>query len=342
MIRTIVPGDLWSLRGKPRQQITLYTDALLVQPHRPFFFALRCLLQGTGRDRAMLIYRDHSVRATIQAEGRMGRPEQDITNLTIRGYSRNGIPSDHDIWFRLLERLCIHAGTHHVQRLYASVWSQQEDIRELFRQLAFQSYTRRIILQLTGPDWDQGTTMSPMRQQSRRDSWAIHKLYGTVTPHLVQQSEVRIPHTWLLPLSQQWHMSRSRAWVLGTEDDLQAYLHVISGKTSHIMTLLIHPDAREKATDVLRFGLSQLLDSRPVYLVLREYHQDLLNPMQSLGFQPVGEQTLLVKNLVIPVRRSVFKPAFEPKTWDRKIPIPGISVSGEDATFYGRATRNTR
>jgi hypothetical protein len=341
MIRTIVPGDLWSLRGKPRNHIVLYNDALLVHPYRPFWFALRCILQGTGRDRALLVYRDRGVRATIHAEGRMGKPEQDITSLSIRGYNRNGVPSDHDIWYRLGERLCVHAGTYQIQRLYASVWSHQEDIREIFRQLAFQSFTRRLLLQLTGPDWDQGTTMAPMRQQSRRDSWAIHKLYGVLTPHLVQQAEVRIPHTWLLPLSPQWTLTtnRYRAWVLGDEDNIQAYLHVISGSLSHVMTLLIHPDIRDKATEVLRFGLSHLLDSRTVYLVLREYQQELLKPIQSLGFQIVDEQTLLVKNLIISARRSVFKPAFEPQPWDTKIPIPGISVSGEDAHFYGRTTR---
>lgn len=342
MIRSVVPGDLLALRGKPRDQIVLYNQSLLVQNHRPLWFALRCILQGTGRDRAMLVYRDRGVCATIQGQGRVGRPEQDITCLSVRGYSRHGVPSDYDIWYRLLERLCFNAGAHHVQRLYATGWNHQEEVREIFRQLGFQSYTRRIIMQLAGPDWDQGTNMAPMRPQMRRDSWAIHKLYGMVTPHLVQQAEVRIPRDWVLPLTQWWQSIRSRAWVLGPEDDLQAYLHLLSGPTSHVMTVLIHPAARDQATEVLRFGLAQLIDSRTVYVLLREYHQELLNPAQSLGFQPVGEQTLLMKNMVIPVRRSVFVPAFETQTWDNQLPIPGISVSREDSHSYVRATRNNK
>jgi hypothetical protein len=301
---------------------------------------LKCLLQGTGRERLMMVYRDRGVSACVQARGRNGRPEQDIIYLSVQGPNGNRLPSDYDIWFRLLERLCIGAGSSYVQRLYTSVWRDQIELREIFRQLGFQIYTHSIILQLSGPDWDQGTTLSPMRAQSRRDAWAIHKLYGAVTPHLVQHVEVRTPRAWMLPLAQRWQVFRRRAWVLGPQDDVRVYLHVLSGPTAHVVTLLIHPSERDSATDVLRFGLSQLPDSLPIYLILREYQQELLAPVQNLGFQPIGEEALLVKNTVVPVRRSMLVPAFETKSLDAQVTIPSIPIPREDSNSYVRAARN--
>lgn len=339
MIRSVAPGDLWALRRKSRSQVVLYNESLLVQPHHSFGFALLCLMQGNGRDRSMMVYRDRSVTAVVQAQGRNGWPEQDIINLCVYGPNGNRLPSDYDIWFRLVEQLCVTVGAKHVQRLYAPVGNHQTELQEIFRQLAFQRYTHRIILQLSGPDWDQGTTLAPMRPQSRRDAWAIHKLYGAITPRLVQQAEVRTPRTWMLPLAQRWQKRSCRGWVLGSENNVQAYLHMLSGPSAHVFTLLIHPDERDKATDVLRFGLAQLLDSRPVYLLLREYHQDVLQPMENLGFQPVGEQMLLVKNMTVPVRRSMLLPAFEAQTYDVQVTIPSISAPKEDVNSYVNGTQ---
>ena len=41
MIRSLTPGDLWILRRKPRSQVMLYNEAMLVKPHRPFWFGVR-------------------------------------------------------------------------------------------------------------------------------------------------------------------------------------------------------------------------------------------------------------------------------------------------------------
>ncbi len=331
MIRSVVPNDLLAFRRKPSNQILLFNDASLIQPHRPFWFSVRCLLQGMGKDRTMKVYHDAGVRAFAQAQGRSGRPEQDISYLATYEYGERHAPSDHDIWFRLLERICMQAGGASVQRLYTAIWTHQLDVREIFRQLGFQAYTNRSILQLNGPDWDQGTTLSPMWEQSRRDAWAIHKLYGAVTPPLVQQAEVRTPRAWALPRAQWWHRLGQQAWVLGAKDNLHAYLHVLSGPNGHLMCAMIHPSARDQTTDIVRFGLSQLLDSRPVFFILRDYHQELLTPLQKLGFQTIGEQTLLVKNITVSARRSIFVPAFESHPWDVTVTIPTITASGKES-----------
>jgi hypothetical protein len=336
MIRSVAPGDLWSLRRKPRNQVVLYTEELLAQAHSPAWFALRCMLQGNGRDISSAVYQERGAGAVVQAHGRSGRPEQDVVYLATTGTRGSRLPSDYELWYRLLERISLNAGYHHVQRLYAAVPSQHNELREIFRQIGFQAFAHTTILHLSGPDWDQGTTLAPMRAQSRRDHWAIHKLYGATTPHMVQHAEVRNARHWALPLTQRWVGPRRAAWVLGPDDDLEAYLRLVSGPSGHVFSMLIRPDAREAAVDVLRFGLAHLSDTRPVYLLMREYQGELIAPAQDLGFQPIGEQALLVKHTVVPVRRTLLVPSLEPGL-EQQVPVTQISAPREDANPYVRA-----
>ncbi len=329
MIRPVTLGDLWTLRRKPRSQVWLYNEAMLAHPHRQMWFAVRCLLEGSGRDVATFIYLERGMRAAAQAVGRGGKPEQDIVMLSAYGGGQ-GHPTDPDVWFRLIERLCVHAGQHRVQRLYAALSQRHEDLREIFRQLGFAGYAQQIVLRLEGPDWDQGITLAPMRPQSRRDDWAIHRLYGATTPHTVQQAEARVARDWRMPLTQSWRRARRRGWVLGPDSSLTAALHLTSGPAAHVMTLLIHPETRDIVTDVLRFGLGQISDTLPVYLLLREYQSELLTPASDLGFQPIGEQALMVKHTTVAVRRPSLIPALEPVP-EPRTSIPTISSLSEDA-----------
>ena len=111
---------------------------------------------------------------------------------------------------------------------------------------------------------------------------------------------------------------------------MEALGKLTSGPAAHVMTLLIHPEARDIVTDVLRFGLGQISDTLPIYLLLREYQSELLTPASDLGFQPIGEQVLMVKQTTVAVRRPSLIPVLdavpEPRT-----SIPTISSLSEDA-----------
>jgi hypothetical protein len=337
MIRPATPADLWTLRRKPRSLVMLYNKTMLAKPHRPFWFGLRCMLETSGGDGSTFVYRERGMRAAVQSVRRSGRPEHDIVMMAAYGGGR-GHPTNPDVWFRLLEALCIQLGHHRIQRFYAALSQNHDELREIFRQLGFGAYTNQTVLRLEGPDWDQGVTLAPMRPQARRDAWAIHKLYGATTPHLVQQAEARLPRAWMLPLTRGWHGPRQRGWVLGPEDNLTAYLHLTSGPAAHVLTLLLQTEARDLIADILRFGLGHVADSSPVYLMLRDYNRELLVPAEDLGFQPIGEQALLFKQTTVAVRRSLLVPALESRP-EARTPIPTISSLNEDARLYVRPTR---
>jgi hypothetical protein len=107
-------------------------------------------------------------------------------------------------------------------------------------------------------------------------------------------------------------------------------MRLTSGPASHVLTVLVHPEARDTITDLLRFGLAQLSDTLPVYLLLREYQSELLAPASDLGFQPIGEQALLFKQTTVQVRKPSLIPGIETIAEPRG-PIVTISSLGEDA-----------
>lgn len=335
MIRSATPADLWTLRRKPRSHVVLYKELMLAQPHRIFWCALRCIIEGSNFNAATLICRERGARAMAQSRGRSGRPEHDLVALAAYGGGR-GAPTDPDMWFRLVERLTIQAGRAHVQRLYAALSQHHDELREVFRQLGFVHYTTQTVLRLEGPDWDQGTTVAPLRLQTQRTLFAIQKLYGVVTPRPVQQAEVRDSRTWKLSRTRP-PLAKARAWVLGSDDNLTTYLHLTRGSAGHVLTVMLHPEARDMTTDVLRFGLGQISDDLPVYLLLRDYQRELMLPASDLGFQPIGEQALFVKHTTVTARRPSLVPVLEPLL-EQRASIPTISSLQEDTRAYVRST----
>jgi hypothetical protein len=329
MIHPATPGDLWTLRRKPRSTVMLYSEPLLARPHRWLLVALRSILRAHPRDSLTFVARERNLRAVAQSLGRPGRAEHDLVLLSAYG-GGPGTPTDPDIWFKLLEALCFYAGRASVERVFAALSQRHDELREIFRQLGFVGYSHQTVMRLQGPDWDQGTTLAPMRPQRRSDIWAIHKLYGRVTPRPVQQTEHRDSRTWTLPRARLWGAPAVRAWVLGPQDEISAYVHLTSGPIAHVLTLLLQPDRREITTDVLRFGLGQISDDLPVYLLIRDYQRELLLPAEDLGFQPIGEQLLLCKQTAVTVRRPVIAPALEPLL-DPRLPATTISSFDEDA-----------
>ena len=105
MIRPVTLSDIWTLRRKPRSQVTLYNEAMLASPHRPFWFALRCWLEGSAQDCATYIYREGALSAVVQSIGRRGRPEHDVALMAAYG-GGNGHPTDPDVWFQIGRASC--------------------------------------------------------------------------------------------------------------------------------------------------------------------------------------------------------------------------------------------
>lgn len=338
MSRLLTPIDLVGLRRKTRSLVVLDGDVSLLRRHRVLLLAVRSILENHS-DHITTIVRDGITSAILQARARRSRPERELMALAAYGPDQR-YPSDHDMWFNLLESHVVQSARDRIQRLYATLDNHHADLAEIFRQSGYTSFSRQLVLRLDGPDWDQGTRLATMTPQTRHDVWGIHQLYGQTTPRPVQLAEAKAARDWMLPLSTPWERVKQRAWVQRHNEHIMASLHIQSGRQAHVMRLLVQPNARDEVPDMLRFGISQIADTLPIWLVLRDYQEDLLWSAQDLGFQPFNEQSLLVRHNVAFIRRPAFARVLESNP-EQGSPIPTIvPAANKQARFYAPPKRH--
>lgn len=316
MIRPIRLTDLLELRHRPYSRIALFNELTLARAHRPLLFATRCSLPLSS-DTQTLVYSDRGLRGYIQSRCRSFTPEADIVYLAAQPFrSGQRQPTDPDVWYRLLQECISRMGARAIERLYAPLPSNSE-VLEVFRQLGFQPYAHRQVWRALTPEVAEGSALIALRPQQRRDPHAIQRLYESITPTIVQRAEMRNSRSWQLPVVRSRATGvRERSWVLGRDgrdDVLRAALHLWQGSSAAVFTLLIDPAERSMASSVLRFGLSQLSASHQgaVYVLLPEYHSELGSDLGEIGFECLGDQLLLVKSTVVPLRKPLLRPVLE-------------------------------
>ncbi|MFM2033007.1 MAG: hypothetical protein RLZZ297_1772 [Chloroflexota bacterium] len=321
MPRLLTPPDLLTLRHKPRALVLLHPDAGLLAAPRPFVYGLRALLSNHGHD-SSLYQRDGAVSAVLHATAPSNRPVRELLAFASYGPALR-YPSDHDIWYRLLEAHVIASANQQVQRVYATL-NAGDDLDEIFRQSGYGCYAKQTLFRLDGPDWNQGTRVAAMQPQTRADVWGVHQLYGAVTPKPVQHAEARTARDWALPLPTPWDAVKHRAWVLHEAERVVATVRIKSSRTAHVITVMADPDFRADFADMLRHGISQIADTLPIWLSLREYQDELRWPAQDLGFHPYCEQHALVRHMTAFARSTNFARVLEPRR-ERGTPVPSIT-----------------
>jgi hypothetical protein len=311
LIRPATAVDLWALRRRPQRRIFLYTEAMLAHSYRPFVVSVRSMLGPLGNDLVTLVLRNHSVYGFIQAHKRPYAPEIDLSYLASFN-NRDRTISDGDIWFKLIESLIERAGLARIERIFAAVAQRREDMSEVLKQLGFQPYAQQQVWTLTEPAVEAGSSLVALRRQHRRDVWLIHQLYERVTPRYIQQAEFRRSESWRLPRPRRRIGWRERGWVLGDDQALLMYVHVLTGPRGHVLRLLCDPAVRQHVAAMLRYVLSQITEPRTVFAVIRGYQLELGNALSEVGFRLRGEQTLFVKHLVVPRQLPQAETGLEP------------------------------
>lgn len=309
MIRPASIADIWALRRKAQRRIFFPNDALLASSYHPYILALRAIFDPMGSDRTTLVLRDHGVRGYLQARRRPGKAEADLQFLTAYLPRARARLRDGDLFFRLIEDYVKRAGSDGIERIFATLGPRASEVNESLRQLGFQPYAQQSAWMLPEAAVEAGTAMVALRRQARRDAWAIHQLYTSVTPRHVQQAEPCDSTSWQLSRRQEWLRGPERAWVLGDDQALTVYMHLLTGSRGHVLRLMIAPHLRTEAATMVRYVLSQLHDRRPIFAVIRSYQSEFQGSLEELGFVHRGDQTIYVKQLAVLARRHVFMPS---------------------------------
>jgi hypothetical protein len=154
--------------------------------------------------------------------------------------------------------------------------------------------------------------IQPVQSEDCSDVW---HLWHKATPRPVLQTE-ELDNSRGGPLlfdalgsdAGQAHMLRSRG------GETLGCLHVLSRPRGAWLRLLLDPNARDCAAEMLGHGLALLTDhSQPIYCAVREYEGGMQAVLEERGFVPADTYSLLVKHTTVRVRepRRRLVPAFE-------------------------------
>jgi len=259
------------------------------------------------------------MQGLAQIRQRKGRPEADVIYLAPSFSTADEAPV---IWYRLLNHLCARAGERGVQRLFVRLAEDSEEV-ETFQQIGFSQYTHEDIFCLKSlRESCRQLGRVVMRPQQAVDAWALQRLYANVAPRLVQQAESLGERGWEQSAVDWPFWARSKGYVLEEDGEIVSYLRCSKGRIGHWMRILLHPQAYDRADEVIRYGLALLWHDppRPIYCNVREYEGGLKTPLQAWGFEPFASQAVLVKHMTV----RVLEPA-------RKL-VPALDKRAEVAT----------
>jgi hypothetical protein len=298
------------------QGMLLNLEEALTQPYRPLLEALvGCLpLQGIGVFTYVYDEMGGGRRMAGFAQARMRKEssEADVVYLTPSPSAAEDIIT---IWCRLLEKLCFEAGEQGIQRIFARPPEDGPEV-EAFQQVGFSIYTREDIFRLVQMPSDLShPERRTVRPQQPADSWGLQGLYAAVAPRLVQQAESFTAREWEATRGTWLRRAKREGYMMEDKGEVIGYLRIRKGQTGHWLTMLLHPQAYERADELVVQSLSLLAEypPRPIYCCLPRYQGGLRTPLEVKGFQLFASQCAMVKHTTVRVREPALKlvPALE-------------------------------
>jgi hypothetical protein len=233
------------------------------------------------------------------------------------------------IWRRLLEKLCLETGERGVQRIFARLPEDGPEV-EVFQQVGFSIYTREDVFRLAQIPSDLAhLEKRTVRPQQPADNWGLQGLYADITPRLVQQAENITVSEWEATTGPWLRQARQEGCVLEDKGEIVGYLRIRQGQTGHWLEMLLHPQAYERADELVVHSLSLLSEypSLPIYCCLRRYQGGLRAPLEARGFRHFASQCVMVKYTTVRIKEPALKliPALEKRA---EVATPMMKTQG--------------
>lgn len=343
MVRRFKLSDILLLKRLQDQVVCLDLQAALLWSPAPLSLALlECLSLNQGRS-ATFVEDDHSTerptRGFLQAWDRADRLSCDVAFV---GPPLDGSTGTAQLWQELLEHLAAVKGESGLQRIFATV-PDSGPAPDVFRQSGFSAYARRHVLSLQELPRDIGADASTHFQPVREtDAASIQRLRTAIIPRAVQNAEGGIDaerDATVFPLW--WRSRETREYVWKEDSGIKAHVRLVIGPEGHWLRILLGPVAEGQADTVLRDALCLLASypPRPLYCATRGYEGGLRGTLDSLGFEPLVSELLMVKHTTVRARVPVnaLSPALE-KAWRRQLPSPPATAARIRHSFSRAAT----
>lgn len=303
MTRRLGLGDLglfWQLRG---QEITLDMQRAVMSTEGPLVAALSGLLPSAYPD-ATLTYICRSPEAGDHRTGvgfaqvMASRERLEWQVIRMAPWRNAGDPMAGLGWASALSDLTGLAGEWGALRVRAGVPAGGPE-EEVFRQAGFVAYAREEVYSLAEPQPDDGDG-GGLRALQAGDAWPLVQLVDQVVPANVQHAEGMDISGVPVPVFSRLGVSQEQGFVLERGEGLGAYVGLSRGRSGAWARILLHPEARKQAADVIRHAVAASSPGPALYCAVRDYQAGLRSLLVSMGFALVGAQTWLVKHTTRP------------------------------------------
>jgi hypothetical protein len=192
----------------------------------------------------------------------------------------------------------IEAAGRGIQRMFANL-PPPGSVADLFQQSGFTFYAHEDIYRLApaadagqGHDADDPPDLSGLRPQRAEDWPALQKLFVAITPQRIRQAEGGIGVSLGAENCLRYILPSNNG------EEARATVSLCPRRTAHWLRLVIHPDAQNVATDLVRWAVRALASQpgRPVYCNVRQYEGGVRAALEGAGFDLYVTRTLAVKH----------------------------------------------
>ncbi len=288
-------GLVWGLRGRG---ITLDMQRAVLWPSRPLGAALSGLLpRYASATMTYVCFGDATdKRGFIQVLTCPERQEWQVIHLAPCPEGED--PTSGEGWAGPLNDLCGLAGAHGILRVRAGVVEGSAS-EAAFRQAGFAAYAHEDVYRLCEPG-RRTESGGGLRGLAAVDAWPLLQLIGQVVPPAVQHAEGLAISSPDVPVLARLGANHEQGYVLERGADLGAYVGLSRGAQGVWARILLHPDARGQAADVVGQAIAAAVPVRTLYWAVRDYQAGLRGLLEGLGFESIGVQVWLVKHTARP------------------------------------------
>jgi len=330
---------VWLMRELQKASVVLDLESTLMEPETPLRTALRgyFLHSSSGVVTYVLRAPDRAKDLHGFAQAR-ARKSGLVWNIMRMAPALDSSEDAANIWYRLLLHLCIAAGEHQVQRLFARL-PEDSSAEEVFRQAGFAVYCHEQVFRCLPAEMDMGTPSSRVHPVRPENRWDVQRLLHKITPSVVLQAEEPSDSQGEAKLFQVLFSDAEQGYVLySRQGEVLGYLRILFGMHGSWLRLMMRPDAYDCTAEMLDHALTVLgsRSSQPVYCAVREYEGGVRAVIEERGFTLVNTHSLLVKHTTVQVREPLRKlvPALE-KRAEAAPTVSSCSEAEEAKMRYG-------
>gem|GEM_PF-1082851 len=239
-----------------------------------------------------------------------------------------GVYDPEPVVSELLRHVIKSAGLDGVKRLYAKV-NPDSPLKVSLRQNGFSAYAReRVMASNTVPVM---ASTQGARVQEQADVWAIHQLYLQSTPREVQYAEALTSHSWDVDVMLRSSGYGCHGWLVADDYFAVGYVRAMTRRDAHIVDFMVSAEHRDVFPILMSAVFHELsrMQSRRVYVVVRDYQSEYIPFLYELGFGIELAQEAHIRYTTVSMRSAVIAPNL--MAIDPKAEVPARRVP----TFFG-------